>query len=192
MLNTLADSRSQDALTRWHDDHRNFARLLKLIERQVDAFHRGQLPDFELLRSVVYYLRHFPDRCHHPREDIAFKRLAERAPQLQLELARRMQEHVVIASAGEELLRCLDEVIAGSVVARATLERAAATYLVYYRHHLMAEEQHVIPRALHLLSAADWSAVAAIPAEPDPLFGTESQPRFSELRKQVQRELDDE
>lgn len=191
-MNSLADTSSTEALARWHDDHRNFARLLKLIERQVDAFHRGQRLDFELLRTVVYYLRHFPDRFHHPREDIAFERLVKRDPQLQLELARRMQEHVVIAAAGDELLRCLDQVISDSVIERATLERAAATYLVYYRHHLMAEEQQVIPRALHLLKAADWSAVAAIAAEPDPLFGSGSDPRYCELRQQVQRELDDE
>ena len=98
-----------------------------------------------------------------------------------------MQEHVVIAAAGEELLNCLDEILAGVVIERSTLEAAAATYLVYYRHHLAAEEQQVIPRAVELLTSADWAAVAAISSEPDPVFGADFDVRYGELRKQIAR-----
>jgi len=180
-----------DPLARWHADHRNFARLLDLVEQQVDAFHAGKRPDYELMRLIVYYLRHYPDRFHHPREDVAFARLVKRDPQLQLHIARRMQEHVVIATFGEELLNCLDEVMAGAVIERSRLEAAAATYLVYYRHHLAAEEQHVIPRAVELLTPADWAAVAAIPTEPDPLFGSDFDARYSELREQIARAMNE-
>lgn len=176
-----------DPLARWHADHRNFARLLDLVEQQVDAFHAGNRLDYELMRLIVYYLRHYPDRFHHPREDIAFARLVKRDPHLQLEIARRVQEHVVIAAAGEELLNCLDEIIAGVVIERSTLEAAAATYLVYYRHHLAAEEQQVIPRAVELLTPADWAAVAAIPSEPDPLFGVDFDACYRALRRQIDR-----
>lgn len=179
------------ALDRWHADHLNFARLLDLIEHQVDAFHAGKRPDFELLREIVYYLRHYPDQFHHPREDIAFRRLVKRDPDLQVEIARRIQEHAVIAAAGEDLLNCLDGVIAGAVIERATLEKIAATYLVYYRHHLAAEERQVIPRAVELLTLADWLDVAAIATEPDPLFGSASQPRYAELRRRLHRQDDE-
>ena len=187
-MNAVAEKKMPlEALDRWHADHRNFARLLDLIEQQVDAFHAGRRPDFELLRLIVYYLRHYPDRFHHPREDVAFTRLVARDPRLQLEIARRLQEHTVIAAAGEELLNCLDQIIAGALIERATLEKIAATYLVYYRHHLAAEERQVIPRAVELLTLADWLAVAAIPTEPDPLFGSDdSQARYAELRRRMQ------
>ena len=177
-----------DPLARWHADHRNFARLLDLVEQQVDIFHAGKRPNYEVMRLIVYYLRHYPDRFHHPREDVAFARLVKRDPRLQLQIARRMQEHVVIAAAGEALLNCLNEVIAGAVIERSTLESAAATYLVYYRYHLATEEQQVIPRAVELLTSADWAAVASIPTEPDPLFGDDSDARYSELRQQIKRE----
>lgn len=180
------DGSSRAALARWHADHHNFARLLDLIEQQVDAFHAGKRPDFERMRLIVYYLRHNPDRFHHPREDVAFTRLVKRDPRLQLEIARRIQEHTVIAAAGEDLLTCLDQIIAGALIERATLEKAAATYLVYYRYHLAAEEQQVIPRAIELLTKGDWATIAAIPSEPDPLFGNEPQARYSELRRQIE------
>ena len=180
-----ADCSSVDPVTIWRADHRNYARLLDLVEQQVDAFHAGERPNYELLHSIVHYLRHHPDRSHHPREDVAFARLVKRDPLLQLEIARRMQEHVVIAAAGEELLKCVNEIIAGGVIGRAMLEAAAATYLVYYRHHLATEERHVIPRAVELLTPADWAAVAAIPIETDPLFGDDSDTRYGELLEQI-------
>ena len=158
-------------LERWHADHHNFSRVLDVVERQVDAFRAGKQPDFELLRSIVYYLRHYPGRFHHPPEDISVRTdFVERDPQLQLDIARRVQEHAVIAAAGEELLGYLDRIIAGAMLERAALEKAAATYLVYYRYHLYVEERQVLPRAAELLTATDWAAVAAIPTEPDPLF----------------------
>ena len=184
-MSVVADLVPRVALERWHADHCNFSRVLDVVERQVDAFRADRQPDFELLRSIVYYLRHFPDRFHHPREDIAFARLIERDPQLQLEIARRVQEHAVIAAAGEELLGYLDRIIAGAMIERAELEKAAATYVVYYRYHLYMEERQVLPRAAELLTAADWAAVTAVPIEPDPLFGSNSDPRYSELRRQI-------
>jgi len=184
-MNLVADLAPRVALEKWHADHCNFSRVLDVVEHEVDAFRADGRPDFELLRSIVYYLRHFPDSYHHPREDIAFTLLVERDPQLQLEIARRLQEHAVIAAAGDELLGFLDRIIAGAMVERAELEKAAATYVVYYRYHLYMEERQVLPRAAELLTATDWAAVAAIPVEADPLFGPNSDPRYSELRRKI-------
>jgi len=174
-----------DPLVSWHEDHRNFARLLDLIDRQVDAFHAGKRPDYELMCSIVHYLRHYSDCFHHPREDIAFARLGKRDPTLQPTIARRKQEHVAIAAAGEDLLNWLERIIAGVVTERSALEAAAATYVVYYRHHMAAEERELIPRAVELLTPADWAAVAAIPSESDPLFGPDFDARYQELRWQI-------
>lgn len=181
-----ADRSQLDPLVGWHADHRNFARLLDLIEQQVDAFHAGKRPDYELMHSIVYYLRHYPDCFHHPREDIAFARLVKRDPALQLTIARRRQEHAAIAAAGEDLLNWLERIIVGAVTERSSLEAAAATFVVYYRHHMAAEENEVIPRAVALLTPADWAAVGAIPLESDPLFGPDFDARYQELRRQIQ------
>src|SRR5262245_47229575 len=124
----------------WRTDHANFARLLNFVERQVLAFHLGEPLDYPLLLAILYYLRDYPDRVHHPREDVAFARLVERDLALQLPVARRLQEHRVIAAAGEELLKLLQGAVDGALIERSAIEAAAATYLVYYRHHLAAEE----------------------------------------------------
>lgn len=136
-----------DPVSAWHDDHMRFTQLLDFLQRQMRVFHAGEHPNYELIRDAVFYLHHYADRFHHPREDVAFRRLVECDPGLQVTINRLLQEHRVISVAGEELLKFLEDILEDAVVTRATVEAAAATYLVYYRHHLATEEMEVLPRA---------------------------------------------
>jgi len=175
-----------DPVAVWHAEHMRFASLLDFIEQQMAAFHAGQDPDYELLRDVVYYLHHYADRYHHPREDVAFERLVKRDPALSVPINRLLQEHRVLDSAGRTLLELLDDILGDVVHERTAVEAAAATYLVYYRHHLNVEEDEILPRAARLLGPADWAAVAtAVPAVPDPLFGDAVAERYHELRRRL-------
>jgi hemerythrin-like domain-containing protein len=175
-----------DSIALWHAEHKHFARLLDLLEQQVVAFHSDDGPNYQLMLDIVSYLRYFPDRYHHPREDRAFAGLVKRAPEMKPLIDRLLQEHRVIAAAGAELLNYLQQVVDDVVVERAKVEAAAATYLVYYRRHLALEDRDVVPRAEQLLTAQDWEAVVAvIPAGPDPLFGEDFEPRYRELRRQI-------
>jgi hemerythrin-like domain-containing protein len=175
-----------DPLAVWHTEHINFAQLLNILEEQVAAFHRDESPNYALMGDILYYMRNFSDRVHHPREDVAYARLAERDPSIQLVVNRLLQEHRVLATAGDELLTRINEAGGDVVIPRAALEAAAATYLVYYRHHLSTEERDVMPHAAQVLTEQDWAAVdAAVPASPDPLFGGNVLERFETLRRQI-------
>ncbi len=175
-----------DLAALWHAEHVNLARLLDLLEKQVAAFHAGEQPNYDLMQDVVYYLRHYPDQVHHPQEDVAFTRLFQRDPQMKPQIECFIQEHRVMAAARETRLMHLDEVVAGALEPRSIVEAAAATYLAYYRAHLAAEENEVIPRAVEILTPQDWAAVAAaVAAKPDPLFGEDIDARYRTLRRQI-------
>ena len=175
-----------DPVAVWHAEHVRFTSLLDFIEQQMARFHAGQDPDYELLRDVVYYLHHYADRYHHPREDVAFERMTKRDPGLSPAINRLLQEHRVLNSAGRTLLEYLDDILEDVVHERSIVEAAAATYLVYYRHHLAVEEAEILPRAAKALGPGDWAAVAtAVPAVPDPLFGDDVAERYRELRRQL-------
>jgi hemerythrin-like domain-containing protein len=168
----------------WHAEHVNFSRLLDVFEEQVNRFHEGEDPDVDLMLEIVSYLREFGDRFHHPREDVAFALLVERDPSLRLPINRLLQEHRAIAAAGEELVTRLQEIVADALILRATVEAAAALYLVYYRHHLASEERNILPRAARLLKAQDWEIVAgAVPSGSDPLFGEAPSEKYGRLRE---------
>jgi hemerythrin-like domain-containing protein len=175
-----------DPIIAWHTEHSYFHQLLGLLRREVDVFHGGGQPNYELMVDIVTYLREYSDRFHHPREDVAFARLAKHCPDLLLVLARLEQEHRVIAGAGEALGTLIQAVIGGAVIRRAELEVAAATYLVYYGNHIAKEEEDVLPRAAKMLTPQDWDAVRnSVRPGPDPLFGPDPQERYRELRRRI-------
>ncbi len=175
-----------DPVIAWHTEHVYFHQLLGVLQRQLDLFHRGEPPNYELILDVVSYLSEYADKTHHPREDVAFARLVKHCPDLELALARLGQEHRVIEHAGETLLGLIRAVLGGAVIARAEIEMAAATYLVYYGNHIAKEEEDVLPRAAKELKPEDWEAVRnAVPQIRDPLFDREAGGRFRELRRQI-------
>ena len=171
----------------WHTEHAYFTRLLDLLHRQVEVFETGRRPNYELMLDVISYLRNYSDRFHHPREEVAFARLAQHCPEMEPTLARLRLEHRVIANAGEKLFAQLTAILDdAAVIARSDVEAAAATYLVYYGNHIAREEKDVLAQAGRYLTPEDWEAVnAAVPAGPDPLFGDEPDKHYRDLRRQI-------
>jgi hemerythrin-like domain-containing protein len=170
----------------WHEEHVYFNSLLKLLQREVDVFHTGGRPNYELMFDIVSYLREYGDQVHHPREDVAFERLAKRCPERQLPLGRLVQEHRVIAHAGETLLKQIEAILGDALVPREEVEMAAATYLVYYGNHIAREEEDVLTLAAQHLTPQDWQAVkSAAPMREDPLHGADAQQRYRELRRRI-------
>jgi hemerythrin-like domain-containing protein len=175
-----------DPVAHWRAEHANFSRLLDLFEKQVHAFHEGGEPNYDLMTDILLYLRHFPDLHHHPQEEAAFELIAKRDPEMRLTLEMLRQQHRAIATVGDELLRTLNEVTSETLIPRASVEAAAAMYVVYYRHHIAIEEEDVLPRAAKLLIAEDWRDIeAAAPGGPDPLFGTKGDAGYRELRRHI-------
>ena len=160
-----------DPAAAWHAEHKRFAELLDFLDREMGVLAAAQEPDYASMRDVIHYLREHGDRFHHPREDVAFARLVERDPNLELAINRLLQEHRVIAFSGDALLGRLEDILNDVLFERQVVEAAAATYLLYYRHHLNTEEREILPRAEQLLTADDWAAVAsAVPAAPELRF----------------------
>lgn len=175
----------------WQDEHARFSRLLDFLDEQMMAFHEGGHPNYELMRDIVHYLKHYADRFHHPREDIAFALLIERDPGLAPVIKRLMHEHRVINIAGDTLYKYLDDILEDTVIRRDAVETAAATYLVYYRAHIETEDHQVLPVAGKLLKQSDWEKIAAaVPPRADPLFGGDVGARYRDLYTQIARETE--
>ncbi|MDA1118759.1 MAG: hypothetical protein O2979_12330 [Proteobacteria bacterium] len=102
-----------DPIAAWHADHVRFRHLLEMLEKEVVLFHSGEQPNYELMRDIVLWLRHYSDGSQHPREGVAFERMVLRDPALRIPVNRLLQEHCVIAYAGEYLLTRLDDAANG-------------------------------------------------------------------------------
>lgn len=185
-MNTRTAFAITDPISIWHTEHIYFRRLLDLLRAEVDVFQTGDRPNYELMLDIISYLRDYSDKFHHPREDVAFERLAKHCPDMKLPLARLSQQHRVIANAGEALVGYLNAILDEAIVSRADVEVAAATYLVYYGSHIAEEEKDVLARAAQALLPEDWEAVdAAVPAGRDPLFGNGTDQEYRVLRRMI-------
>jgi hemerythrin-like domain-containing protein len=175
-------------LTLWQAEHVNFARLLDLLERQLASFHEGASPDYELMLEIMYYMTHYPDVVHHPKEDLVFARIRERDPSARATIDRLMDEHATLKRDGQELVQELDGVLDGSIASRGRIEAAGRAYLATFRAHMGTEESEILPLAARLLRPADWTAIdAAIGQFQDPLFGPRTEQRYTALSRHIQR-----
>lgn len=178
-----------NSLTLWHADHVNFAKLLDLLETQLRSFHDGGAPDYELMLDIMYYMTHYPDVLHHPKEDLVFAKLRQRDPLIAATVDRLAAQHVSLRTRGTELVRELDGVFEDALLSRATIETTARAYLDEFRDHMRIEEEEILPLASRLLRAKDWAEIdAAIRHFADPLFGERTEERYASLARQIKRQ----
>ena len=170
------------------DEHRSLAAVLRAIEHVVAKANAAeQMPDFSLLRAMLYYLREFPERRHHPHEDqVLFARIKTRTRDADAAIAELQDEH----NQGEELLatlaKALDDWESGATDAGARFAATLSGFTVFYFAHMQKEEQLVLPVAERVLSAEDWHAVhVAFEANRDPMFGEDTANEFRHLFSRI-------
>ncbi|MBK6714180.1 MAG: hemerythrin domain-containing protein [Burkholderiales bacterium] len=175
------------ALTIIRDEHRALASVLKGLQYLLDPVHSGrQKPDFALMKAILAYIEHFPDRLHHPKEDqYLFPVLRERDPSVCVVLDELERQHHsgpdVIARVAQAMRDC--EANASQL---ASLKQAVDDYADFQWSHMRKEEQEILPAAERALLPADWELIdAAFKSNNDPLVGVERQQEFRELFRRV-------
>ncbi len=175
-----------DSIAFWHAEHVNFAALLNRLEAELERFHKGESPDYELMLDIMFYMTHYPDVLHHPKEDLAFARIKERQPGARAIVDELAGQHAQLKETGEALLHALDEIIDGSITSREHVEAPGRAYLSEFRRHMIIEETAILPVAAKLLSDDDWAEInAAIQHIDDPLFGKKAEVRYAALRRKI-------
>ncbi len=173
-------------IDKWVREHRNFEKLLEIVEQQLESFRRSERPDYELMLDIIYYMTHYPDQFHHPGEDIVFRRVAEREKAAGNAVEELHHQHRVIAENGRALQEQLDAVVTGVMLPRTQVELPARKYAEYFRNHMRNEESVLFPLAQRLLSDADWAVIDAQTLKGiDPLFGGRVQKRYRALHGRI-------
>ena len=170
----------------WHTEHVNFATLLNRLEAEIERFHKGESPDYELMLDIMFYMTHYPDVLHHPKEDLAFARIKERQVEARAIVDELSGQHAHLKETGETLLQALDEIVNGSITSRDHVEEPGRAYLAEFRRHMVIEETAILPVAAKLLTDDDWAEInAAIQHVDDPLFGKKAEERYAALRRKI-------
>ena len=176
----------REQIQKWISEHETFKRLLVEVEKQAAIFDRGASVDYDLMLSVVYYMTEYPDKFHHPTEDVLFNHLATRDKKANAAIDQLHHEHRVIAESGMALRQQLDAVVNGVMASRAAVIRPLQRYVQFFRRHMKNEETIVFPIAREILSDSDWELAYLCPAKcPSPLFSKGVRERYRSLRKQI-------
>ncbi|WP_428423179.1 hemerythrin domain-containing protein [Methylibium sp.] len=181
------------SLTIIRREHRALSAMLRAINLLLaEHRRRGTLPDFGMLRAMLFYVDEFPERLHHAKESkLLFPMLRARSGERTAILNRLDQDH----AQGEQFIRKLEhELLAFEVMAetpqgedrRGRFEQSMKAYMHFYLNHMRTEETMVLPMAERVLSDADWSELdAAFLQNRDPLAGGEDEEVYAAVFKRI-------
>jgi len=175
-------------LTIIREEHSALAAMLRSIPLLLAEHRRhGSLPDFAVLRAMLFYVDEFPERLHHPKESqLLFPKLRARAPTHRETLDMLDHDH----ARGEYAIRDLEHALLAFEVMgearRDAFEHAAQEYVSAYLRHMEIEEQQILPLALRVLQPEDWEELdAAFSANRDPLTGHPPEEQYRSLFQKV-------
>jgi hemerythrin-like domain-containing protein len=166
-------------------EHIGMGRLLRLMQKLWREISAGQSPDYLLLNEISDYLRGYPDQCHHPKEDLIYRKLGDRDPDLQ-ELGGDLEyEHARLTKLtnrfGELLTTAQDDEDVSLDAFITTMDELIRVY----RRHMAMEEEHLFPLAIKKLRRADWDEInSAVFEHGDPLTD-EASSRYEQIRSEI-------
>lgn len=174
---------SIEILNHLRNEHRNINGLLHILKRQLASIKVGDRPDYCLMYDIAQYLTYYPDRYHHPFEDMIFARLAELRPEFSTVVAGIERQHHQIAFGGSKLRDLIGEIIDGLIVSREILLHTGIGYINAYRVHMQNEEDNLFDILPVNLNAADWIVLnSAFHWQIDPVFSEEVSREYQHLR----------
>ncbi len=168
------------------DEHRKMAKLLGLLNREIQAFGENKSVDLELVESILEYNLLFPDACHHPKEDVVFQCLCERDPEAAKAVGDLAEEHEELHALTSRFAMAVQNVLQDYELPRDWFYEVADEYMRFMRRHMQMEEVVFFPAAERILTEDDWKAVdARVFSKVDPLFDDHADERYESLRQAI-------
>jgi hemerythrin-like domain-containing protein len=175
---------SPAALRILREEHGAIAAVLRSLSMMIES-GPGEQGDrfFDVLRAMLFYIDEFPERLHHPKEsNHLFPRIARVAPELLPVIHQLEADHMSGQANVRELQHLL---LAWELIGptrRQPFVECAQDYIRFYLEHMRIEDTQLLPVAVRLLSAQDWSDIDAVfETARDPLAGGVREPEYGEL-----------
>jgi hemerythrin-like domain-containing protein len=170
------------------EEHQNIERLLLVLEHELEIFDRSGRPDYEILQTIIQYFQDYPERCHHPKEEMIFEKLQARDAVAAKRFGDVEAEHEVETRRLRGFARAVDSVLADQEFLRESFHLAVHDFIEHQRQHLQKEERLLFPAAIKALRREDWAAIdARLDNRKDPLFNGVVEEKFHDLQKTILR-----
>lgn len=168
-------------------EHRSLRLVVTALQQLLDEVAAQHAePDFALLAAAVYYIDEFPERCHHPKEDMyLFKALRSRTAKFNDVLDDLQAEHISSGQTIRYLQRALIHYLGGAPIGFKLFRDAVDAYAALLEDHMRKEEK-LLSQAHDCLTTGDWSEMAAaFTANDDPMFGNAQREEFRRLYDRI-------
>jgi hemerythrin-like domain-containing protein len=167
-------------------EHMSIAQVLGCLDRQIRIFEAGGHPDFDIIAAALDYFEGFPDKYHHPKEDLLLARLQERDRASARVVGDLAQAHVELGDNLRTFAAAVRAVLLDAELPREDFIKEARAFIDLQRSHLEMEEAGFFPAAQRALTAADWSELAAsVPKVLDPLHRGAEKTKYDSLRQNI-------
>jgi len=181
---------ARELMAELREDHRNMGIVLDLLAGLVVEMQAGKDPDFELFDEIMRYMTVYPDAVHHPKEDVIYRQLRERRPDLADDLNHVPDEHEEIARLGSLLRDEVEAVNAGAAVRRDKMIEDTASYVTCLREHMTWEEEDLFSRIDLMLNAEPYKVdISDYEHIKDPVFELEIEAGFRRLLDSLSQPL---
>ncbi|QNK67253.1 hemerythrin domain-containing protein [Variovorax sp. PAMC26660] len=155
-------------------EHAALAAMLRSIVMLLEQHRKkGTLPDFAVLRAMLFYVDEFPEKRHHRKEtELLFPKLRARTPISRDLLDKLDSDH----ARGERRIRDVEHALLAFEMLgesrRAAFESTVGEYVDFYLGHMALEEREILPLAERVLTENDWRDLdEAFAQNRDPLTG---------------------
>jgi hemerythrin-like domain-containing protein len=167
-------------------EHRNIEKMLRVLERELSVFDRGDRPNYEVVLGVIDYFKDYPDSCHHPKEDIIFEKLKSRDPVAAGNIGDLRAEHEGEARRLRRVARAVEQVLNDQDLLRQRVDEIIRDFIDHERQHIEMEERIFFPAALNALPPKDWADIALKLADRrDPLYEADLEQKFNMPRRKI-------
>ncbi len=166
-------------------DHLNMARLISVLDLEMRTLEGAGTPDFELMLEILDYALNYPELCHHPKEDLVYRKLMERDPVSSEVVQDLLEEHKKLTMMTKEFAELLRGITLDGEVPREKLGALGREYMALNRRHIEREEITVFPLAEKALKDEDWVEIDAAISGDDPLFGGEIAAQYLALYNSI-------
>ena len=171
-------------------DHIRLRRVLTALNKISDEFNPSASTSsvawdnkLDQIFCMIDYLSQYPDKIHHPIEDMVFNRVQDKNPtKEQLKLIQQNQiQHSTLKELTDKLKGYLNDNASGldDGYDHKQFKEELTIYCNHQLSHMQHEEQVIFPLAQSILTPTDWEEI-------DHLFGESRDPIFDKLERQYE------
>ena len=147
--------------------------------------HRDR-PDYEVFQAVIQYLEEYPEKFHHPKEDLIFSKLKMRDPAVARNIGDVEAEHVAEATGLRNISQAVEFIVTGGEMLRQEFHDAVDGFVKHQRRHMQNEERLLFPAAVKALLPEDWADIETrIKNKQDRLFSDVADQEYEFLQRKL-------